>query len=68
MKNRITENEGNGFVSRERDGDLAAKGGPTTGIGKADYDHPISKPFNEDLQTQITAKSKKSKKKNKSSL
>jgi hypothetical protein len=68
MKNRIVENEGNGFVSREREGDLAAKGGPTTGLGRADNDHPISKPYNEDLQTQIAAKSKKSKKKSKNSL
>ena len=56
MKNRIAENEGNGFVSRERDGDLAAKGGPATGLGRADNDHPISKPYKEDLQTQIAAK------------
>jgi hypothetical protein len=68
MKRRITENEGNGSVSRERDGDLAAKGGPTTGLGRADDDHPISKPYKEDLQTQIAAKSKKAKKRNPSSL
>jgi hypothetical protein len=66
MKRRISENEGNGFVSRERDGDLAAKGGPATGLGRADNDHPISKPYNEDLQTQIAAKSKKKKKDNSS--
>jgi hypothetical protein len=68
MKNRIAENEGNGFISRERDGDLAAKGGPATGLGRADNDHAISKPYKEDLQTQIVAKSKKSKRRNKSSL
>lgn len=63
MKRRIVENEGNGFQSREREGDLAAKGGPVTGMGRADNDHPISKPYSEDLQTQIAAKSKKPKKK-----
>jgi hypothetical protein len=67
MKRRITENEGIGFQSREREGDLAAKAGPTTGLGRADNDHPISKPYSEDLQTQIAAKSKKPKKKNQGS-
>jgi hypothetical protein len=62
MQRKITENEGYGAVSRERDGDLASKGGPATGIGRADNDHPIVKPYKEDLQTQIAAKSKKTKK------
>ncbi len=62
MERKIRENEGYGSVSNERSGDLASKGGPTTGLGRADNDHRISKPYKEDLQTQIVAKSKKSKK------
>jgi hypothetical protein len=62
MARRVSENEGYGSVSREREGDLAAKGGPASGLGKADNDHRISKPYKEDIQTQIAAKSKKNKK------
>ena len=62
MARRVSENGGYGSVSREREGDQAAKGGPSAGIGRADNDHRISKPFKEDIQTQIAVKSKKSKK------
>jgi hypothetical protein len=37
---------------------MAAKGGPSTSLGKADGKHRVSSPYNEDLQTQIAAKSK----------
>jgi hypothetical protein len=63
MEQRGTDNNGNGSSSNAQKGDLASKGGPAAGLGNADNDHRISKP-GADLQTQIAAKSKKSKKKN----
>lgn len=64
MERRGTDNNGNGSSSNAQKGDLASKGGPATGLGNADNDHRISKPYGSDLQTQIAAKSRKSKKKN----
>jgi hypothetical protein len=68
MERRATDNNGNGSISNDQQGDLSSKGGPATGLGKADNDHRIAKPYSEDLQTQIAAKSKKPKKKDNSSL
>jgi hypothetical protein len=68
MERRGTDNNGNGSSSNAQKGDLASKGGPAAGLGKADNEHRIAKPFNEDLQTQIAVKSKKSRKKNNNSL
>lgn len=62
MKRNVTDNNGYGRTSNERAGDMASKGGPAAGLGKADNDHKISTPYSDDLQTQIAAKSKKSKK------
>ncbi len=62
MERRGTDNNGNGSVSNAQKGDLAAKGGPAAGLGKADDNHRISKPY-ADTQTQIAAKSRKNKKK-----
>jgi hypothetical protein len=63
MERRGTDNNGNGSTSNAQKGDLASKGGPTTGLGKADNDHRISKPYSSDLQTQIATRGKKPKKK-----
>jgi hypothetical protein len=62
MKRSVTDNNGYGRTSNERAGDMASKGGPASGLGKADNDHRISTPYSNDLQTQIVAKSKKHKK------
>lgn len=58
MPNEKTDSKG--FASNEADQerDMAAKGGPTTSLGKADDKHRVVSPYNEDLQTQIAAKSK----------
>lgn len=37
--------------------DNAAKEGPSTPLGRADDDHPITHPYDEDIQTQLAAKS-----------
>jgi hypothetical protein len=63
MERRGTDNNGNGSTSNAQKGDLASKGGPAAGLGKADNDHRISKPYSSDLQTQIAAKTRKTKKK-----
>lgn len=62
MKRRGTDNNGNGVLSNAQKGDLASKGGPGAGLGTADYDHRISKPYNSDLQTKIASKNKRVKK------
>jgi len=38
---------------------MGAKGGPTTSLGQPDDKHGISHPYDEDLTTQMAAKSKK---------
>jgi hypothetical protein len=63
MERKGTDNNGNGSISNAQKGDLAAKGGPASGLGNADNDHRISKPYSSDTQTQIAAKSRKTKKK-----
>ena len=62
MERRGTDNNGNGSISNAQKGDLAAKGGPAAGLGNADGNHRISKPYT-DTQTRIAAKSRKTKKK-----
>jgi len=63
MERRGNDNNGIGSTSNAQKGDLASKGGPGAGLGKADNDPRISKPYSEDLQTQISVKGKKKKKK-----
>ena len=63
MERRGTDNNGNGSVSNAQKRDLAAKGGPAAGLGNADDNHRISRPYSTDTQTRIAAKSRKAKKK-----
>jgi hypothetical protein len=62
MERRGNDNNGNGSISNAQKGDLAAKGGPAAGLGNADDNHRISKPYT-DTQTRIAAKDRKTKKK-----
>ncbi|WP_205511137.1 hypothetical protein [Longitalea arenae] len=61
MPNRKTDSRG--FASNEPDQerDMAAKGGPSTGLGRADAKHGVVSPHTGHLQTQIAAKNKKGK-------
>jgi hypothetical protein len=61
--NSKTDNNNYGQRSEDEERDLGAKGGPASGLGSPDDKHSISHPYNEDLQTQIAAKSKNKKKK-----
>ena len=64
MPNEKTDRKG--FASNESDQerDMAAKGGPSTSLGKSDDKHRVVKPYDEDLQTQIAAKGKHKKNNN----
>ena len=44
-------------VNADEERDMAAKGGPTTSLGIADNAQDVPHPYNDDLQTQIAAKS-----------
>ena len=63
MPDKKTENNNYGRQSNESERDLAAKGGPATGLGNPDGKHNISRPYDSDLQTQIAAKGKDKKQK-----
>ncbi|HVX52769.1 MAG TPA: hypothetical protein VHB48_21595 [Chitinophagaceae bacterium] len=61
MPNDKTDTRGFSTESADVERDNAAKGGPGTGLGIPDSKHAVPHPYNEDLQTQIAAKSKKKK-------
>jgi len=48
-----------GSQSGDMERDMSAKSGPTTSTGIPNDKHGVSKPYGEDMQTQIAAKSKK---------
>jgi len=58
MADKKVDNNNIGRQSNESERDLAAKGGPATGLGNPDGAHGISAPYDTDLQTQIAAKGK----------
>jgi len=62
MADKKIDNNNYGRQSNESERDLAAKGGPVTGLGNPDAKHRISAPYDADLQTQIAAKGKNKKK------
>jgi hypothetical protein len=68
MPNEKTDRKGFATVDPDQESDLAAKGGPMTGPGNPDDRHHVPKPYDEDLQTQIAAKSKKKEKKNRNDI
>lgn len=59
MPNKKTDARGFATKEADKERDLAAKGGPAEGIGNPDAKHGVSAPYDEDLQTQIAAKSQK---------
>ena len=59
MPNEKTDRKGFATSNPDKERDMAAKGGPATTLGNPGDKHAVSKPYNEDLQTQIAAKSKK---------
>ncbi len=63
MPNPRSDSNDYGANSGGQERDLGAKGGPTTGLGSPDDKHGISRPYDEDIQTQLAAKNKSKKKK-----
>lgn len=57
MANTKTDNQNFGLTSSDQERDIAAKGAPTTGLGIPDDKHSESHPYDEDIQTQLAAKS-----------
>jgi len=57
MANPKTGSQGYGGSSADEERDLAAKGGPTTGLGIPDDKHDVPHPYDEDIQTQLASKS-----------
>jgi len=49
-------------VNADEQKDLAAKGGPSVGLGIPDDKHGVSAPYDSDIQTQLAAKSTANKK------
>jgi hypothetical protein len=64
MPNEKTDSKGFASSEADQERDMAAKGGPSTSLGKADDKHRVVAPYDEDLQTQIAAKGKKNRKDN----
>jgi hypothetical protein len=58
MPNTKTDNNNFSTQGNDQQRDLSAKGGPTSGLGSPDAKHHISKPYSEDIQTQLAAKNK----------
>ena len=58
MPNEKTDSKGFATHNADKERDMAAKGGPTTSLGNPDDKHSVSRPYSEDLQTQIAAKGK----------
>ncbi len=63
MPNSKVDTRGFATESPDVERDIGAKGGPGVGVGIADDKHGIPHPYDEDLQTQIAAKSGKKKNK-----
>jgi hypothetical protein len=63
MANTRKDQNAYSTVNGDEERDMAAKGGPTTTLGIADDKHGISHPYDEDIQTQLAAKSTENKNK-----
>jgi hypothetical protein len=62
MRDEKTGSQGYGTQSADEERDLASKAGPTTGLGIPDDKHDVPHPYDEDIQTQLAAKSTQKKK------
>lgn len=63
MAEKKADSQGYGTQSADEKRDLASKGGPTTGLGIPDDKHDVPHPYDEDIQTQLAAKSTQKKNK-----
>jgi len=67
MPNDKKDQQAYSTVNADEQRDMAAKGGPTTSLGIADDAHDVPHPYDEDIQTQLAAKSTENKNRNKKS-
>ena len=65
MPNPKTDEGGYSTSNADKERDMAAKGGPATSLGQPDDRHGVSAPYDADLQSQMAAKGKHKKEKNK---
>lgn len=68
MPNEKTDPLGFATENADQQRDMAAKGGPTTTLGKADSNHSIATPATSDTQTEIAAESEDKKQDTKESM
>ena len=61
MPNKRTDKQGFSTLESDKERDMAAKEGPTTSLGIPDNAHDVSHPYDEDIQTQLAAKSTENK-------
>ena len=59
MPNEKTDRTGGATTNADQDRDMAGKEGPVTKSGNPDNKHSVPTPYDDDLQTQIAAKSHK---------
>jgi len=62
MPDKKTDQQGYSSLNADQERDMAAKGGPTTSLGIADNAHDVPHPYDDDIQTQLAAKSTENKK------
>ncbi len=62
MPDNKIDQQGYAAVNADEERDLAAKGGPTSGLGIPDSKHGIEHPYDADIQTQLAALSTQNKK------
>ncbi|HEX5150168.1 MAG TPA: hypothetical protein VFW07_01900 [Parafilimonas sp.] len=62
MTDKKTDQRGYSTVNADEERDMGAKGGPTTSLGIADDAHDVPHPYDDDMQTQLAAKSTENKK------
>ncbi len=65
MPNPKSDKLGYSTSNPDEERDMAAKGGPTTSLGQPDDRHEAAAPYDEDIQTQLAAKSTEKKNKTK---
>jgi hypothetical protein len=65
MPNEKTDRRGGVTPTPDQERDLAGKEGPMTKSGNPDNKHRVPSPYDDDLQTQIAAKSNKDRTKDK---
>ena len=62
MADKKTDQQGYSTVNADEERDMGAKGGPTTSLGTAGNAQDVPHPYDDDIQTQLAAKSTENKK------